>query len=98
MVDVVAADGALDLQQLQRDIQDAEVVRGVLINIGLTKDGNLLAFIGADSPEDIPAPGKGTILEIVDGQPEKKPGFTLVCFGRVFVQRELKFVAAYRPN
>jgi hypothetical protein len=87
-----------DLQHLQQDIQDAEVISGVLVNIGVMESENVLAFIGANRPEDIPAEGQGTILEVVAGHPEKKPGFTLVCFGPIFVQGELKPVAAYRPS
>jgi hypothetical protein len=94
MVDIVPADGTLDLQQLQKDVQGAEGVRGVLVNIGLTETGNSLAFTGDG---DIPDPEKGTTLELASGHPERKAGFTLVCFGPIFVQGELKRVAAYRP-
>jgi hypothetical protein len=95
MVDIVPAEGTLGLQQLQSDIQGAEGVRGVLLNIGLTETGNSLAFTGGG---DIPDPEKGTTLEVVAGHPANRRGFTLVCFGPIFVQGELKSVAAYRPT
>jgi hypothetical protein len=95
MVDIVPANGTLALQQLQADIQGAEGVRGVLLNIGLTETGNSLAFTGGG---EIPDPGKGTTLEIVAGHPARKSGCTLVCFAQIFVQGALKPVAAYRPT
>jgi len=95
MVDIVPAKGTLGLQQLQADIQGAEGVRGVLLTIGLTETGNSLAFAGGG---DIPDPGEGTTLEIVAGHPANRPGFTLVCFGPIFVEGALKPVAAHRPK
>ena len=95
----VPESGNLDIQQLQEIVRSKEMTVGRLCTIGLTDNGDLrLTFNVIDGADDIVPAGKSTSIQIVNGHPENRPGFTLVCFGPIFVEGELKSVAAYRPN
>ena|SRR5215469_7797516 len=95
----LTADGGLDIQQLQQIVQDKELTLGWLCNIGLLDTGtNVLTFNIKSGPDDVPPPGRRCVLESVAGHPSAKAGFTLVCYGSIFMQGKLASVATYRPS
>jgi hypothetical protein len=95
----VTASSSLAIQELQEIVQSKERVLGKLCSMGvIDTDKDMLTFTVFNGPDDIPPAGKRCSLEIVAGHPAEKVGFTLVCFGPIFVEGTLKPVAAYRPN